>query len=97
VSNEEKFRTTMPQGPTELTIDNTQLSSNRDKWDEHEVYMDHVNSSMLWCVHIPKKPSKKTPRKRYVKWQVCSGLTSVGIETAKETTAATIRMMRVVS
>jgi hypothetical protein len=26
-----------------------------------------------------------------------SGLTSVGIETAKETTAATIRMMRVVS
>jgi hypothetical protein len=29
--------------------------------------------------------------------QVWSGLTSVGIETAKETTAATIRMIRVVS
>ncbi len=59
--------------------------------------MDHVNSCMLWCVHIPKKTSKKTPRKRICQMQVWSGLTSVGIETAKETTAATIRMIRVVS
>lgn len=97
VSNEEKFRTTMPQEPTELTIDSTQLSSNRDIG---------MNVRFIWIMSIPacsgvyiyqRKPQKRPLGKEYVKSQVWSGHTSVGIETAKETTAATIRMMRVVS
>jgi hypothetical protein len=96
VRNEEKFRTTMPQEPTELTTA-TQLSSNRDIG---------MNVRYIWIMSIPacsgvytyqRKPQKRPLGKEYVKWQVWSGLTSVGIETAKETTAATIRMMRVVS
>jgi hypothetical protein len=59
VSNEEKFRTTMPQEPTELTIDNTQLSSNRDIG---------MNVRYIWIMSIPacsgvyiyqRKPQKR--------------------------------------
>jgi hypothetical protein len=67
VSNEEKFRTTMPQEPTELTIDNTQLSSNRDIG---------MNVRYIWIMSIPacsgvyiyqRKPQKRPLGKEYVK------------------------------